>query len=188
MCLRLFFFFLNFLVLLLIFEIVLETSSTLEYSERLCYIPLAFLEVCFCNLHSVRVKASAKILMESMDWGLPSWLESTRDVSSVFYTLLGILTFTHDMKFLFVPFILLVEKWRSMVSLPRSCDWCLIFKFQNESCAEATEGCGFDLKMFFRKFCWQGKSFNPASQMVLELYNTLFRGAIHPLLYARRVT
>ena len=138
MCLRLFvfsfsFLFLNFLVLLLIFEIVLETSSTLEYSERLHYIPLAFLEVCFCNLHSVRVKASVKILMESMDWGLPSWLESTRDVSSVFYTLLGILTFTHDMKFLFVPFILLVEKWRSMVSLSRSCDWYLIFKFQNES-------------------------------------------------------
>ena len=30
--------------------------------------------------------------------------------------------------------------------------------------AAATKGCGFDLKMFFRKFCWQGKSFNPVPQ------------------------
>ena len=55
------------------------------------------------------------------------------------------------------------------------------------ACAEATEWCGFDRKIFLRKFCLQGKSFNPAPQIVLELYNTLFRGVIHPRLYARRV-
>ena len=33
---------------------MLETNSTLEYLERLYYILLAFLEGCFCNLHSVR--------------------------------------------------------------------------------------------------------------------------------------
>ena len=33
---------------------MLETNSTLEYLERLYYILLAFLEDCFCNLHSVR--------------------------------------------------------------------------------------------------------------------------------------
>ena len=34
--------------------IVLETNSTLEYSERLYDVRLAFLEGYFCNLHSVR--------------------------------------------------------------------------------------------------------------------------------------
>ena len=33
---------------------MLETNITLEYLERLYYILLAFLEGCFCNLHSVR--------------------------------------------------------------------------------------------------------------------------------------
>ena len=54
-------------------------------------------------------------------------------------------------------------------------------------CAEATEGCDFDLKMFLRKFCLQGKSFNSVPQMVLELYNTWFRVVVHPRLYTRRV-
>ena len=32
---------------------MLETNSTLEYPERLSYALLAFLEDCFCSLHSV---------------------------------------------------------------------------------------------------------------------------------------
>ena len=47
-------------------------------------------------------------------------------------------------------------------------------------CAESTEGCGFDLEMFFIKFCCQGKSFNSVPQMVVGLYNTSLRGAVHP--------
>ena len=49
------------------------------------------------------------------------------------------------------------------------------------ACAEATDGYGFNLEMFFRKFCWQDKSFNSIPQMVLDLYNTLFRGAVYPI-------
>ena len=56
--------------------IALKTNSTLEYLDRLYYIPLAFLEGYFCNLHSVRV--SSKIFMKAnLDL---SWPESTREI------------------------------------------------------------------------------------------------------------
>ena len=55
------------------------------------------------------------------------------------------------------------------------------------ACAEATEGCGYDLKMFLRKFCGQGKSFNSVPQVVLDLYNIWFKGAVYPRLYVRRI-
>ena len=52
---RIFIFLLKLLVLWLIFEMHgVETKSALEYSERLYYIPFAFLEGYFCNFHSVR--------------------------------------------------------------------------------------------------------------------------------------
>ena len=34
----------------------------------------------------------------------------------------------------------------------------------HSACAEADEGCGFDIKIFFMKFCWQDKGFNPVPQ------------------------
>ena len=61
------------------------------------------------------------------------------------------------------------------------------FKISQCACAEATAGCGFDLKMFFRKFCCQGKSFNSVPRMLLELYNISFRSVLHSRFYAQRV-
>ena len=101
----------NFLLKLLVLWfrcIALERNSTLEYSERLYYIPLAFLEGCFCNSHSVRVPVLSKVFVETI-LGPRELAGINSGLGFASYTPSSISTSTHGMKLQFVPFILLVK-------------------------------------------------------------------------------
>ena len=88
--------------------IALERNSTLEYSERLYYIPLAFLEGYFRNLHSVRVAVLSKIFVETI-LGARELAGINSGLGFQPYTPSSISTSTHGMKLQFVSFILLVK-------------------------------------------------------------------------------
>ena len=145
---------------------MLETNSTLEYLERLYYILLAFLEdweICIILWESCRLVEN---LMESIPRSLGlTRINLGRGSKSVLYTLPGISISTHGMKLQFVPFILLVKKWRSMMSFSRSCDWCLIFKFQNESqwMSRSHRGVWFWPKNVLQKILMTGQKLQPST-------------------------
>ena len=107
----------NFLLKLLVLRfrcIALERNSTLEYSERLYYIPLAFLEGCFCNLHSVRVAVLPKIFVETI-LGPRELAGINSSLGFAPYTPSSISTSTHGMKLQFV--------WEFYIALGRAI-WC----------------------------------------------------------------
>ena len=88
--------------------IALERNSTLEYLERLYYIPLAFPEGCFCNLRSVRVAVLSKIFVETI-LGPRELAGINSGLGFAPYTPSSISTSTDSMKLQFLPFILLVK-------------------------------------------------------------------------------
>ena len=107
----------NFLLKLLVLRfrrIALDRNRTLEYSERLYYISLAFLKGCFCNLHSVKVAVLSKIFVETI-LGPRELAGINSGLRFAPYTPSSISTSTHGMKLQFV--------WEFDIALGKAI-WC----------------------------------------------------------------